>query len=666
VSTRSPLWLRFRPLAWLGACFLASSALTRLVLLLATGPGVPAAPARWAGIFGIGAGFDLLAFVYLAVPLVLLLWLVPNAGPAWLRRAGRRAVAGLVFVLLFVMAFVAVAEWTFWEEFQTRFNFIAVDYLVYTTEVIGNIRESYPIGAILAVLTALVVGVFVAGRRQRRLLEDDGSTFARRSLVAAGWAAVAVLATAGVTGDMKDGSGNEYADELAGNGVYQFFAAYRAADIDYDRFYRTVPLREAFVHLRGELQTPDATFVSADPMDIRRDIHNAAPERRLNVVLISVESLSAFYSGTYGGTPSLTPQLDALSKDSLVFTRLYASGTRTVRGLEALALSIPPTPGESIVKRPHNEGLFTLASVFNAKGYASEFLYGGYGAFDNMDYFFGHNGYDVHDRSEIPDATVHHANIWGVADEDLYTLALGRFDAASARGQPFFAHVMTTSNHRPYTFPAGRVAMPQGDRKSAVAYTDWAIGDFLRRARTRPWFKDTVFVITADHCASSGGIAALPVFRYHIPMWIYAPAHIAPARVTRMMAQVDIGPTVLGLLGMDYRTAFYGADVFALEPGRERAFIGNYQRLGYLSADTLVQLAPHRRVDDVHPDYEKDAPQDARPANAALALDAIAYYQTASHRFRHGLMRNDATMAQPAATAHTGGAAKPAPVRAAR
>jgi phosphoglycerol transferase MdoB-like AlkP superfamily enzyme len=645
------LWQRFRPVAWLGACYLVVSTLTRLALLWATGPGVPASPGSWAGIFAIGAAYDVLTFVYVAVPLVLLLWLLPGRAPAWLVRPGRFAVGALVFLLLYLVLFVAVAEWTFWEEFQTRFNFIAVDYLVYTTEVIGNIRESYPMGWILAGLTSLVGVVFVAGRRFWKSTGDD-STFPGRSAVAGAWFAIAALGTLAVSGETKDHGDNAYVNELSGNGIYQFFAAYRSADIDYDRFYRTLPLHDAFAHVRAQLQTPDATFVSSDPLDIRRDIHNPAPERRLNVVLISIESLSAFYSGTYGRTPSLTPELDKLAADSLLFTHLYASGTRTVRGLEALALSTPPTPGESIDKRPHNEHLFSLASVFNAKGYESEFLYGGYGAFDNMNYFFGNNGYTVYDRSAIPEASVHHANIWGVADEDLYTLALDRFDAAARQGKPFFAHIMTTSNHRPYTFPANRVALPQGERESAVAYTDWAVGDFIRRARSRPWFAHTVFVITADHCASSGGLAQLPVFRYHIPMWIYSPGNIAPGRIDRTMAQIDIPPTVLGLLGMDYRSSFYGADLMALEPGRERAFIGNYQRLGYLRDDTLVELAPHRRIDDVRPDYRKNAPQTPLPPDGTLALEAIAYYQTASYRFSHGLMAQDATLAgSPAAPA---------------
>jgi phosphoglycerol transferase MdoB-like AlkP superfamily enzyme len=648
LPARHPLWIRYRPAAWLGACFLIVSALTRAVLLWAAGPGVPMSPGSYLTIFGVGAAFDVLTFCYFAAPLALLLSVLPGRGR--LTRAGRPVVAALCFFLLYVMLFVAMAEWTFWEEFQTRFNFIAVDYLVYTTEVIGNIRESYPVGWMLVALTAIVVAVFSAGRR-RRTLAEDGSTWLGRAGVAGAWTLVATLGTLGVSGDLKDRISNQYANELAGNGIYQFFAAYRAADIDYDRFYRTLPLRVAFVQVRRQLQTPDATFVSDNPMDIRRDIHNAAPERRLNVVLISIESLSAFYSGAYGASPSLTPQLDRLTPDSLWFTQLYASGTRTVRGLEALTLSIPPTPGESIVKRPNNEGLFTLASVFNAKGYASEFLYGGYGAFDNMNHFFGHNGYVVHDRSAIPAGSIHHANIWGVADEDLYSLALNRFDTLSAQGRPFFAHLMTTSNHRPYTFPANRVAMPQGKRESAVAYTDWAFGDFIRRARDKAWFANTVFVITADHCASSGGLAQLPVFRYHIPMWIYAPGLIAPGRVDRTMAQIDIGPTLLGLLGMDYRSSFYGADLFALEPGRERAFIGNYQRLGYLRQGQLLELTPHRRVDDVQPDYMKDAQQRSLPLDQPLELEAIAYYQTASYRFRHGLMTQDANLKHTAMSA---------------
>ncbi len=630
-----PVFARFRPLLWLGIVFLAVSTLTRLALLVATGSGVPVSVASWFYAFGVGLGYDLLTFVYFAWPLVLVLWLLPRR---WLaRRWGRTLVGALCLALLFVTLFVAVSEWTFWEEFQARFNFIAVDYLVYTTEVIGNIRESYPVGWILSALAVVGIGLFLATRRWR-LVRDDSAGLGARTLVMATWLAISVLGTWLVSGDMKDRTDNTYVNELAGNGTYQFFAAYRSASLDYPRYYRTIPEDEAWKQVRAQVATPDAQFIG--PTGIARWIRNAAPERRLNVVLISIESLSAEYSGTYGRKDTLTPNLDALAKDSMVFGDLWANGTRTVRGLEALSLSVPPTPGESIVKREKNEGLFTLGQVFRSKGYHSQFLYGGYGAFDNMNYFFGNNGYDVHDRTEIPDKEIHHANVWGVSDEDLYTMAMKRFDADAEKGQPFFAHVLTTSNHRPYTFPSGRGSWPQGKRESAVAYTDWAVGDFLRRARTHSWFKNTIFVITADHCASSAGIAALPAFRYRIPLWLYAPGgHVAPGRLDRMVSQIDIPPTILGLLGVDYYSQFYGVDVFQPPPSRERAFIGTYQLLGYLRAGKLVQLSPHRRVDTLRPAYDWDQPQPVLPEDPALTLQAISFYQTAAEAFASGKMR---------------------------
>jgi phosphoglycerol transferase MdoB-like AlkP superfamily enzyme len=635
-----PLRQRFRPLAWLGGVFVALAFLTRLVLLAAVPHATGIAPADLARAFLIGLGYDLLAFVYAAWPLVLLLAALPAS---WLaKRRGRWPVATTCLLALFALLLLAVAEWTFWEEFQARFNFIAVDYLVYTTEVLGNIRESYPVGPILAAVAGVAVTIFAATARWRRAA-DPGSRPAARLAVLAGWLLATIAGTAFVDGDMKDVSRNQYVNELAGNGLYQFFAAYRGSTIDYGRYYRTMPVEQAFARVRRRLATPDARFVDGDGYDIARDIVHAGPERRLNVVLISVESLSASFVGPLPGhrRESLTPNLDRLAPQSLEFTRLFATGTRTVRGLEALALSVPPTPGESIVKRAHNEGLETLAQVFNGKGYVSRFLYGGYGAFDNMNHFFGNNGYVVDDRAAIDPATIHHANVWGVADEDLYTLALARFDADHAAGRPFFAHVMTTSNHRPYTFPAGRVAYPQGERDSAVAYTDWAIGDFLRRARTRPWFADTVFVITADHCASSGGLAQLPVFRYHIPLWIYAPGRVAPGRVDRMVSQIDIGPTVLGLLDMSYRSHFYGVDALRPNAGdEERALIGNNQRLGVLHADRLTELAPHRVADTVRPLFDDDGPQPEMRLRDDDVLDAIAWYQTADYRFRHGRMRH--------------------------
>lgn len=632
---------RYAPLVWLALVFLAIAFLTRVALLVRTGDGVPPHVGSWLYVFLVGFAYDVIAFVYFASPLVLLLWLLPNRAFAsrWLV-----VVVGLLaFALACILLFVAAAEWIFWQEFASRFNFIAVDYLVYSREVIGNIRSSYPVGKVLAAI-GIVAAVLVYGTRAIWRPRDSASRFAARTAITVAWLAVIVAVTLLVDGEDKNRDSNAYVNELAGNGIYEFFSAYRNNELDYDRLYRTLPETEAFTRLRALLETPESRFVSSDVHDITREIRNPGAENHLNVVLVSVESLSGEFLAAFGNTKGITPNLDRLAEKSLFFTNFYASGTRTVRGLEALALSVPPTPGRSIVKRPHNEGLFTLGTVFDSKGYDSMFVYGGYGYFDNMNYFFENNGYRVADRTDIPSETVHHANIWGVADEDLYTLAMSEFDKSFAAGRPFFAQVMTTSNHPPFTYPDHRIDIPsgkKGTRSGAVKYTDWAIGDFLARAAKKPWFDDTVFVITADHCASSWGRSSVPMNRYHIPLLIYSPKHVAPARVDRLMSQIDVGPTLLGLLNFSYTSEFYGYDVLKLEPGRERILLGNYQKVAYLRGETLTVLEPKQIVHQSIPKFDDSG--DATPVAHAvpnLIDEAIAYYQTASYRFGHGLMRH--------------------------
>lgn len=646
-TARSALKIRYSALYWLAAVFLTLSTLTRLILLIKTGDGIAVAPMSWLYLFVVGLGYDLVAFIYFAWPLVLVQWLLPRR--TFAARPARMVIAAIALILVYILLFVAVAEWLFWDEFACRFNFIAVDYLVYSREVIGNIRASYPVGKVLLALGAIGALILYFTRR-RWLPQPDSSSFAARTGVTVAWLLATVVVSLLVDSQLKNRSENAYVNELAGNGIYEFFSAFRNNELDYERFYRTLPDAAAFAKLHELLKTPEATFTSNDPHDISRAITNPGPEMHLNVVLISVESLSGDLLTAFGNTKGITPNIDALAAHSLFFTNLYASGTRTVRGLEALSLSVPPTPGQSIVKRPNNENLFSLGSVFDSKGYDSMFVYGGYGYFDNMNYFFAHSGYRIADRSDIPRDQVHEANIWGVADEDLYTLAMREADVAFAAGKPFFQHVMTTSNHPPFTYPGGRIDLPSGKagRAGAVKYTDWAIGDFLARAATKPWFDDTVFVITADHCGSSWGRTALPMNRYHIPLLIYSPKHIEPAQVDRLIGQIDIPPTVLGLLGFSYTSRFYGYDIFKLEPGRERIVLGNYQKAGYLRDGVLTVLAPKQSVEQTVPKFDDSG--DASPLEQPrpeLVDEAVTYYQTASYLFGHDLMR-----VAPAAVAH--------------
>jgi phosphoglycerol transferase MdoB-like AlkP superfamily enzyme len=442
--------------------------------------------------------------------------------------------------------------------------------------------------------------------------------------------------------DQMEFSDNAYANELAGNGLMTFAAAFQRNELDYERFYAKLPAAKA-AQILGELGVEREALskvLNPDLDDNEAFNPQRVPFKRAprNIVLISVESLSAKYLGSFGNPDGLTPRLDALAKDGLLFSRLYATGTRTVRGLEALTIGIPPIPGQSVVRRPDNEHLSSIGEILRRQGYETMFLYGGYGYFDNMNAYYAGNNYHVVDRTDFPEASVGFANVWGVADEFLFDNSLTQLDKAHAAGKPFLAQIMTTSNHRPYTYPDGRIDIPSpGGRNGAVKYTDYAIGHFIDQARNKPWFNDTLFVIVADHCASAAGKTKLPVPGYHIPLILYAPALLKPGRDDRLVSQIDIPPTLLDIMGLPGDDHFFGRSVFEQRDNDRRAFISNYQELGYLKNDKLIVLGPKQRVET----FSIDADGEATPAadEPRLRDEAIAYYQSAFMAFKSGSLK---------------------------
>ena len=632
------------------AVYLAVNGLVRLGLLLFNGDTALWAPSYLLPILGIGTLFDLAAGTWWLLPFAFLACFWPN-GP----RSPRSFLLASTLLLgaaCLSWVFIGVAEFVFWNEFSSRFNFIAVDYLVYTREVIGNIRESYNLTP-LFIAVGLSAGtlLLMARRTLKRVSQPDKQGIGRRLLQLSGFLLLPAIAFVSIDARLKEFTHHAQATQLAGNGHFEFWHAFRHNEIDYARFYLTLPEAQAQEILRQEFapQIPAKPATPADASEVKvkvegatlpieREIVASGSEKKLNVVLISVESLSAEFLNSFGSTQNITPNLDALAAQGLLFTRMYATGTRTVRGLEALTLSIPPTPGNSIVKRPNNGGLRTLGGIFAEHGYEPLYLYGGYGYFDNMNAFFGGNGYTVIDRTAIAPEAIHYENIWGVADEDLFTLALAQLDARQSAGKPFFAHIMTTSNHRPVTYPAGRIDIPSGTgRAGAVKYTDWAIGDFIARAKTKPWFAQTVFVIVADHTASGRGKTDLPIEQFLIPLIIYAPGQIAPGRIDTLASQIDVAPTLLGLLNFSYRSRFFGQDILATETYRPRAFLANYQTVGYLADNTLVELRPQQSWRLLDATSGEEMP--ITPAGEARRNLAVSYYQTAAEAFRTGALR---------------------------
>lgn len=634
---RQTLW-RFNLPAMLAILTMVAFSSLRLMLTVISWPQLNDDIAELASVFLRGLLFDGVVALYVYGVFAILGVLVPEK---WRQSQwAHKTTLIITSVYLFALGFVVVAEWFFWQEFNVRFNFIAVDYLVYRREVTGNISESYPVIPILATVAFIATAMTYLLRSP--IQDSINHPLNKKQRVLAVVSALLLMLGVGQLrgNDVPQLSNNMYIEELAHNGVFQFFYAFRHNQLDYPTFYQAAEnLQQASELLKANVVLPHERLLNPKELfDVTRQVDVPEVEQRLNVMLITVESLSADYMEAFANQENLTPNLDALSKQSLFFSQYYATGNRTVRGLEALTLGIPPTAGSAVVRRPHNDGLFSLASVLNKKGYDSKFIYGGYGYFDNMNTFFAGNGYQVIDRTDFSEDEQVFANVWGVADEYLYLRSLREADKSYAAKRPFFSIVMTTSNHRPYTFPQGRIDAPQKKWSSAVKYTDWAIANFLQQAKQKPWFNDTIFVISADHCAGSAGKTAVPVERYHIPLIVYAPKHINPKQIDQLASQMDVPPTILGLLNMDYVSRFIGRDILRTPKTEQRALIATYQRLGLYKNDDLVILSPQKHIEIHRQPLATDQVLRAE-ANPALVQETISYYQGADYMLKHGLLK---------------------------
>ncbi|HXW10665.1 MAG TPA: sulfatase-like hydrolase/transferase [Steroidobacteraceae bacterium] len=626
---------RYRPWLLIVSVYLVIGLLTRLVLWARFGIDADVTPGHVPWIVGAGAVNDVIEALYLFAPLALYLGLMPDR---WFSSAANRALLPVVCACVIAgLLYLAAAEFFFFEEFDARFNIVAFDYLAYPTEVFTDIREAYPVGEVL--LASLLCGA-AAAYASRGLLRASTAASSRlrdRLAFLATYAVAVGLAVGFYPTDTLSWSPNRVENELVQNGSSSFFRAARTRDIDYADWYLTGSRRQNLDELQAQLGADGSRFTRLREGRLDRR-HAARPDGLgpLNVVVIVSESFGAEFSRLHGARRDWTPNFDAYARRGLWFSNAYASGTRTVRGLEAITASFPPIPTVSILRRPGSEHIATWGSVMRRLGYRTSFLYGGYAYFDDMNRFYAGNGYEVLDRANI-DAP-RYANVWGVSDEDLFDLALTHFGRQAATGEPFFSIVMTTSNHKPFSFRTGLEPLgipPQGGgRKAGVRYADYALGYFLRRAARQPWFDDTLFVVVADHGARVYGKAEIPLETYEIPLMMYSPKHLAPRSVDVLTTQIDVAPTVLGLLGLPYEAPFFGVDVLHQQPGTARvALFSHNHDVALLRDDRLAVLELGKKTESLR--YDRAAGAFVRqPDDAQLVPLAVAYFQTAAELFR--------------------------------
>lgn len=607
---------------------LAMLTLARLALCIWQWPRIEAVDGLWPVLLG-GLRMDAVMLAMLSVPIAVL--------SPWFGHMARaqRLTAWWYRLCWFFLVLMEVSTPQFMAEYDTRPNRLYFEYLVHPKEVAAMLWHGYAAallaaGVVLALATWAGMRLFRAGRTDRRL-----PLWQRPALMLV-MLATLVLAIRGtlehrpINASTVAFSSDAMVNALPLNSLYSVtHALYRLKDErSASALYEHLPdehmigaVRDA-AHIEGPVLDPAIPTLHAQKATVQRD-------RPLNLVIIVEESLGAQYVGSLGGK-GLTPELDALASQAWTFRQAYATGTRSVRGLEALITGFPPTPSEAVLKLSGAQtGFFTLAELLGRHGYHSRFVYGGEAHFDNMRGFFLGNGFDeVVDRAAFVDPVF--VGSWGASDEDMFA----QLDKLLSKGsdRPTFTVAFSVSNHSPWEYPEGRI-QPEGDPASVentVRYADWALGRFFRKARQSAYWNDTVFLVVADHDSRVGGAALVPVRNFHIPALIMG-KEIQPRQDERVVSQIDLAPTLLSLLGLDTQHPMIGHDLTLPQAGG-RAMMQYGDNYGYLKSDRLLVLEPGKPATQ----YAYRAPEALTPEPVAPGLErealAVALWPEAAYR----------------------------------
>ncbi|WP_083700186.1 LTA synthase family protein [Shewanella sp. UCD-KL12] len=548
---------------------------------------------------------------------------------------------------LWLIVFLEVSSPSFIEEYGIRPNRLYIEYLIYPKEVLSMLWGGRKLEVILGLVVSAAT-LFGGWKLSGYLLRD---------LIYPRWywrPAIAVLVIVVTLGGARSSLGHRplnpalvaFTDDplvnsLVVNSSYSLFFAIKqmGGEANAAKIYGRMDEQLIIDTIRKESGRSPEAFLSeqAPSVSFNAASYQGKPK---NLVIILQESLGARFVGGLGGLP-LTPNIDELSKEGWSFENLYATGTRSVRGIEAITTGFTPTPARSVVKLGKSQhGFFTIAELLKSHGYETQFVYGGESHFDNMKSFFLGNGFsNIVDENDYKDPSF--TASWGVSDEDLLRRAHQEFEQFNQEAKPFFSLVFSSSNHDPYEFPDDKVELyeqPKQTVNNAVKYADYAVGEFFKLAKNSSYWDDTLFLIVADHDSRVGGASLVPISRFRIPGIILG-GGVEPKTDERVVSQIDMAPTLLSMIGVSDYYPMLGQDLTQVSddwPGR--ALMQYDKNMAYMRGDDVVVLQPEREAAGFKYDFTSETltakPQDDEMKQAALAwaLWGSMAYQKGSFR----------------------------------
>ena len=588
-----------------------------------------------------GAKFDSMVLGYILVIPILLSVI---AFKRTLRFTGKFISVYYTFFLLCVI-FIELCTIPFINEYDTRPNRIAIEYLIYPKEMLTMLAKGFWVEAVLA-FAVLGVCIYFIKKNYKKLPAFTNIEWGRKLVV---YPIVLFFLFWGIRGNLTKPrpdnpsvaafSNDQLVNALGLNSFYTVLYAAQEINGEEDvlKLYGNFPLDESYQRVKKSMLVPESDF-SGDKYSLQHKQKPVSPQSKpYNIVIFLQESLGAEYTGCLGNS-KLTPMLDSLANNGLLFTNMYATGTRSVRGIEAVFTGFMPTPSAAVVKLGKSQrDFFSIAALLKNIGYETSFIYGGMSNFDNMGSFFSGNGVSkIIDENDYKSPAF--KSTWGVSDEDLVQKAHETF--LSYGDKPFFSLMFSSSNHTPFEFPDGRIRLfeePKNTVNNAMKYADYAIGKFFRLARSAGYYDRTIFVVIADHNTRVYGDMLVPVHKFHIPALIIAPG-TNPSKYTKLCSQIDLIPTLLDLAGVDCEIPAFGRDLMQLAdsvPGR--SFMQFYSSFAYQIENKMIVLQPGSVFKQFEFNTEGQAVEQA--IDEEFLKDARAYQVVASHQYQKMLYR---------------------------
>ena len=509
----------------------------------------------------------------------------------------------LLSLIITIQLLLEVSTPSFIIEYGVRPNHIYVEYLIYPKEVVSTLVNGHLFESLFCILICITAFILFY-KLASKLYRDYTSIKVKKSLLCLVLAIV--LIPYGIRGTITNHkplnpSNSSFCTSPLGNTIpvnstfNVFYALRHISDSDIKSssifaFDNTVNVLNNYD--KFSKVTKPKTIDSSCPIN-QVITPKVTPSQKRNVVIIVEESFGARYVQSLSGDP-IAPELEKLKNEGWWFERLYATGHRSVRGLEAITASYPPSPLASQVKLEHREELTTISSIYKRLGYKTSFIYGGESHFDSMRSYFLNNGVEeIIEQKDYKDPEF--VASWGVSDEDLFKKANEKFVKLSNNNQPFCSVVFSSSFHDPFDIPQGKVNIDgvktdDPRRLTAAKYADYALGKFFEQAKKEDYYKNTVFLVIADHDSRVRGIGAFPLTNYSIPALIISP-DITPRIDKRIVSQIDMLPTLLSLTGVSGEFPLSGEDL-TRDDIIERAPVSYNELFGYVKGDKFTLLVP--------------------------------------------------------------------------